>query len=407
MAICLVLSQASCTCRLPAGGDADLSDDEAQALSSKSGTSPPRRAVKAKGAGAPLELCEAGGQYPIEAAQDFFDRGDFEKAFSCAAEASALAPSDPAVHAERGNALAALGRYQEAQLAYARALAIDPDSIEALAGAAHLYTVLVPSSRENDELGLAYAEHGFDLAMTEHEAELAVDFARLSAMALNDTGQARDALERAEWVLGQRKDDAQALYERAVALFELCRFKQAQLAFTELEANHEQAAFAHQHLGLILEREGAWSRAEAQFDLARRLDPSSFPAPVLLEPAAFKTLVQQVTQRLPSDMRRDLDGIEVDVEELPREEDLTAVDPPLSPTILGLFRGPSLGQTCEGTAHCAAKSPCRSIALYRRNLSRAARSMEELEAQVEVTLLHEIGHLRGEDDSELAARGLE
>jgi predicted Zn-dependent protease with MMP-like domain len=34
-------------------------------------------------------------------------------------------------------------------------------------------------------------------------------------------------------------------------------------------------------------------------------------------------------------------------------------------------------------------------------------SREELLEQIQVTLLHEVGHLRGEDDEELAARGLE
>jgi predicted Zn-dependent protease with MMP-like domain len=35
------------------------------------------------------------------------------------------------------------------------------------------------------------------------------------------------------------------------------------------------------------------------------------------------------------------------------------------------------------------------------------RTREELREQIKVTLLHEVGHLRGEDDQELAARGLE
>jgi predicted Zn-dependent protease with MMP-like domain len=77
-------------------------------------------------------------------------------------------------------------------------------------------------------------------------------------------------------------------------------------------------------------------------------------------------------------------------------------EPPLSPTILGLFRGPSLSEPCDGT-----ETPCRSVVLYRRNLARAVRSEAELLEQIQVTLLHEVGHLRGEDDEELAARGLE
>jgi predicted Zn-dependent protease with MMP-like domain len=47
------------------------------------------------------------------------------------------------------------------------------------------------------------------------------------------------------------------------------------------------------------------------------------------------------------------------------------------------------------------------VALYRRNLARAVTSRQQLIEQIRVTLLHEVGHLRGEDDYELAARGLE
>jgi predicted Zn-dependent protease with MMP-like domain len=84
-------------------------------------------------------------------------------------------------------------------------------------------------------------------------------------------------------------------------------------------------------------------------------------------------------------------------------DDLIAVDPPLSPSILGLYRGPPESMACspeEGPR-------CRSIVLYRRNLLRLARSRTELNEQVRVTLLHELGHLHGESDDELRARGLE
>ena len=106
-------------------------------------------------------------------------------------------------------------------------------------------------------------------------------------------------------------------------------------------------------------------------------------------------------------MRRDLKGVPVEVEDLPEEADLTSGDTPLSPSILGLFRGTPLGEACEPEPDARPGAPCRSIALYRKNLARAVKSNAELVEQISVTLLHEIGHLRGEDDSELAARGLE
>jgi predicted Zn-dependent protease with MMP-like domain len=93
----------------------------------------------------------------------------------------------------------------------------------------------------------------------------------------------------------------------------------------------------------------------------------------------------------------------VQAADLPALDDLTATAPPLSPAILGLFRGPPAGEAClpeDG-------DPCRSIVLYRKNLARFAHDRAELDHQIRVTLTHELGHLRGEDDDALRDRGLE
>jgi hypothetical protein len=49
----------------------------------------------------------------------------------------------------------------------------------------------------------------------------------------------------------------------------------------------------------------------------------------------------------------------------------------------------------------------RTIVLYRRNLLRTVREVPELDQAISRTLLHEVGHLRGEDDGSLRDRGLE
>lgn len=355
----------------------------------------------------PLAVCDSGGRLPLDAARDAFDHQRFEEALSCAAQASALSPGEVLAHVERGNALAGLERFDEAKLAYARALAIDPDSLDGLLGAAHLYAVQLPSSREVDELGALYAERGFELAQNQHDQEFSLSFARIAAMALNDVGQPQDALERADWVLAHHSGDGEALYERAVALFELCRFEEARPAFEALLKDAGRAPFAHYHLGLVLERQGHQADADRHFETASRLDERAFPKPVLVPADELKANLARAVAALPDDMRRDLDGVPVALEEIPALDDLVANEPPLSPTILGLFRGPSLGEPCEPSADARAPQPCRSIVLYRRNLGRAVKTPEELWEQVRVTLLHEVGHLRGEDDGELAARGLE
>lgn len=355
-----------------------------------------------------LPVCQAKGQLPLEAAQNYFDAADFEQALSCAAQAAALTPNDALAHTERANALAALERLEEAKLAYARALAVDPDSLDALLGAAHFYAVALPSTRELDALGSLYAERGLELARSQHEEDTALQFARISAMAFNDLGQSADAVERADWVLEHKRGDPEATYERAVGLFELCRFAEAKKAFLGLLGDTERAAHAHHHLGLLFEREGRREEAQKHFEQAQKLNEIDFPVPVMIEPEAFREQLQKTIASLPVDMRRDLRDVPVQAEDLPALEDLTSGEPPLSPTILGLFRGPSLGEPCDaGVTGDRQLATCRSVVLYRKNLARAVKTEAELIEQIRVTLLHEVGHLRGEDDFELAARGLE
>lgn len=363
----------------------------APAASAKNDAPPPQ---------APLPVCNSEGSAPLAAAQRYYDEERYEEALSCAAQAAALEPDSAEAHAERGMALSALNRVPEAQLAFAHALAINPDEPEALLGAAHLYAVNLSSSREHDELGLLYSERG--LSRPGQPPEVVVQFALISAMAFNDLGQSSEALNRASIVLAREPHNLEAIYERALALFELCRFSEAKAAFSALQSDPEHGAHAHHHLALLLEREGKWKQSQQHFDKARELSPGDFPPPPLPTEEAFRKSVADAVAALPEDMRKDLEGIPVTAEELPAEADLLSGVPPLSPTILGLFRGPSLGEPCDGT-----ETPCRSVVLYRRNLARAVRTPEELREQIQVTLLHEVGHLRGEDDQELAARGLE
>ncbi len=367
----------------------------------------------------PLALCDAKDEGPLDAAQRFADAEQWEQALSCAAQASALMPNEPLAHAERGRALVALERVDEAKLAYARALAIDPEHRDALLGAAHLYAVVLPSSREVDELGVIYAERGFELTREAppaaddgggHEAgewALALEFARVAAMALNDVGRNAEAIARADWVLTRAKDDPEAAFEKAVGLFERCRFDDAKVAFQRLLDDPVRAAHAHYHLGLLLERQGTQAEADKHFAKALAASPDHFAPPVLLTPAEFRKELDALLEGLDPDVKRDLAGVPVEVEDLPRIDDLTTGEPPLSPTILGLFRGPPLHEACSPEDVAAPGAPCRSIALYRKNLARAVKTRDELVQQLRVTLLHEVGHLRGEDDGELAARGLE
>jgi predicted Zn-dependent protease with MMP-like domain len=152
-------------------------------------------------------------------------------------------------------------------------------------------------------------------------------------------------------------------------------------------------------------RAGDAAAAERELAEARRLDAEAFPAEVKVSREEFAQLTARAVAALPDDMRRDLKDVPVSAEDLPALEDLIASDPPLSPSIVGLFRGPPLTEPC--TAEDTKSGPCRAVVLYRKNMARSVKDRAELDHQVDVTLHHEIGHLRGEDDTQLVARGLE
>ncbi|RMH42253.1 MAG: hypothetical protein D6689_08770 [Deltaproteobacteria bacterium] len=337
-----------------------------------------------------------------------YDTGEWEVALACTEVAVDLIPQSVEAHHLHAAALAALGRFGEAQTAFAMAIALDPDDPETLAAAADFHiNAVTPKRRDSTLLGLAYARRGSDKASTRRrrDRDLRARLALLEGQALNDLGRADEALPRIDASLALAPRSLAARYERGVSLFNLCRFD---AAYTDLAAVLERDpddAYAHYHIGLIYERKGRPKAAAEHLARARALAPADFPPPVDVSPDAFRAEVDAAVAELPPDVRAVLGDVAVEVEDLPALDDLTAVDPPFSPTILGLFRGYPLGVTPPPDA--GEPPPARAIVLYRKNLARAVRTREELDEQIRRTLLHEIGHLRGLDEDQLRRRGLE
>jgi tetratricopeptide (TPR) repeat protein len=329
--------------------------------------------------------------------------GALERALLCADEALRLAPRLVPALVLRADALGALDRLEDARLAWGRALAVDPSDPDALLGAAELHVRRLGPARDALETGLEYALRGTRSPAARRDRTLAARLFLVAGMAENDLGRSHLALPHLDRAVGVLKDDADAAYERGIALYELSRYSEAERAFERTLALAPGDAWALHQLGLVAERRGDRKRAEGLLARARAAAPKDFPPEVAMDEEAFRGEVRAAIESLPEAERRALADVPVEVAELPDAEDLLAVDPPLSPSILGLFRGPSDSEPC--TAEDGPK--CRAIVFYRRNLLRFAKDRRELEQQVRVTLLHELGHLHGEDDDQLRARGLE
>lgn len=332
------------------------------------------------------------------------DAGRAADGLACADAALERDARDLAALRLRARALTDLDRADEARGVLARALAADPDDAETLLAAAEL---LVNHFGDRDalEAGRDHALRG--LARLRPAAPdrdpRAPRLLLLAGMAENQLGRSRDALAHLDEGLRAAPDDVDLAYERGVALFELCRFASARRAFESVLRRAPEDPWALHHLGLIAERAGDEARAVSLLTRAARLSPRELRPPVDMDRAAFVAEVRRAVSELPTSERAALAGVPVQVEEIPALADLTAVDPPLSPAILGLYRGPPLGEPCS-----AADGPvCRSIVLYRRNLLRFAADRPGAVEQLRVTLHHELGHLHGESDDALRARGLE
>ncbi len=358
-----------------------------------------------------------------EASRLLYDTGSFSGALACADLAVDLVPQAVEAHHYRAAALAALGRYSEAQVAFAMALARDPDDPETLAAAADFYiNIAQPKQRSAIQLGLEYARRGSGRAASRRrlDRQLRARLALLEAEALNDLGQSDAALPRVEMALKLAPQNAAALHERGVSLFSMCRFGDAESAFRTVLREQADDPYAHYHLGLIDERQGHAARAEEHFARARALAPDDFPAPVEMSAEQFAAEVREAIAEQPAAVRRALGHVALELVDLPAIDDLVAVDPPFAPTIMGLYRGLPLAQDGHGHgAHASGRGaadraadgndpiPARAIVLYRKNLTRAVRNRAELDRQIRRTLVHEIGHLQGLDEDELRRRGLE
>jgi predicted Zn-dependent protease with MMP-like domain/Flp pilus assembly protein TadD len=391
------------------GGDAGPSG-------ARAGIGFPAQAAEAAPGGADEEapsVCSISGQDADavldEASRLLYDVGDFKAALGCAELAVDLVPQAVEAHHYRAAALAARGRYSEAQVGFAMALARDPDDPETLAAAADFFiNIAQPKQRSAILLGLEYARRGSGRAASRRrlDRQLRARLSLLEAEALNDLGQSDAALLRVDAALKLAPQNPAALHERGVSLFSLCRFRDAAAAFGEVLREQPDDPYAHYHLGLIDEREGRQAEAEQRFARARALAPDDFPPAVEISAEEFRAEVDRAIGEQPAEVRRALAVVALELVDLPAQEDLVAVDPPFAPTIMGLYRGLPLAQIGPTSAD-EEPIPPRAIVLYRKNLARAVRSRDELDRQIRRTLVHEIGHLQGLDEDDLRRRGLE
>jgi predicted Zn-dependent protease with MMP-like domain/Flp pilus assembly protein TadD len=307
----------------------------------------------------------------------------------------------------RADALAQDGRLEEAREVFDEALAADPDDLDLLIAATDFHVSRVGDPDEDRDAftrALGLARRGEKLARRARDDDALAELGLLEGIALAQLGEPAAALERLDATLALRPGDLDAQLERGYALQELCRLDEAKVQLEVVLSRAPDEPWAHHTLGLIAERRGDAKEAARRFARARRLAPAEFPRPVELSAEAFDAAVEDAVAGLPPAIREYLSNVAIAVEDLPSDDDLLGSDPPLAPSILGIFRGAPLGQKASQDPWSHFPS---SIVLYQKNLQRFARDRRELIEQIEITVMHEVGHFLGMDEEELWERGLE
>jgi predicted Zn-dependent protease with MMP-like domain len=171
-----------------------------------------------------------------------------------------------------------------------------------------------------------------------------------------------------------------------------------------LVAEEPDFAEARHVLAQVLEELGDREGAVRELLAVRKLDEDADRAEGFALSEAegpITTTAELVLRGLPERFKKLLASVPVLVEERPSEE---LVREGFDPRSLGLFSGPT---HADRGGPDVVPAPTR-IVLYAANLAAFAdpRDAEELRHEVEITLLHEIGHYFGLGEADLEALGL-
>jgi len=121
-----------------------------------------------------------------------------------------------------------------------------------------------------------------------------------------------------------------------------------------------------------------------------------------LSERAFDKIVQRAIRRIPEEIRRHLDNMLITVQKRPSEDLIEAMGlPPSDEPLFGLYSGVSLLE------RAVAEPPLfpDTIYLFQEPLQEACRTIEELEEEIEITVVHEIGHALGISEERLEELG--
>jgi predicted Zn-dependent protease with MMP-like domain/uncharacterized protein HemY len=315
------------------------------------------------------------------------DEGKLEEAKKCAEAALEADRDSPEAYTLRGAVAGAEGDFEAAQAAYERAMALDAEYVEPRLLCAELCAVEGDAERArelcDEALDVAEDEEDYlDALLLKAEVELGDDDADAAAATLSE-------LPPVDLPTPEH-------HVRAAQ----CFLEMGDVDTAEKHFQSAEGAESLYGLGLCAEARGDDAAKINFWKQAAAKDRGAERAPWAVSVDRLEEIVEAALAELPERARKLLGNIPILVEDYPADE---LIEDGLDPRLLGLFAGtpfpeqPSMG----------APPHLENVLLFHRNIERVARSAQEMEEQIRVTLLHETGHFFGLDEEDLAELGLD
>ena len=123
--------------------------------------------------------------------------------------------------------------------------------------------------------------------------------------------------------------------------------------------------------------------------------------PYVVSKREFERHVEKALAHLPPEFAAFLDTVPIEIRDRPTKRQLRDLDLKEDDLLLGLYVGPSLA---DRSVMNGVEMP-NVIFLFQEDLEDVSETAEELEREIRVTVLHEIGHHFGLDEDALDKLG--
>ncbi|HOS96524.1 MAG TPA: metallopeptidase family protein [Deltaproteobacteria bacterium] len=120
-----------------------------------------------------------------------------------------------------------------------------------------------------------------------------------------------------------------------------------------------------------------------------------------LNDAAFARIVRRAVDRIPDEIMRHVQNVAITVEDWPSEELLADMGLPPDEPLLGVYTGVALPERSLSSPEIFPDT----IILFREPLLDICETVEELEEEIEITVVHEIAHYFGISEERLEELG--